>query len=314
MRSPSLINYEIRPCKYVERRILLESLRQIVINTRLEYQYVGFGGLAFTDFKLFHKELHIDSMYSIEGCYNPQRLEFNKPFSCIKILHGNSTNQLSKIDLTKPSIIWLDYDGALTMDIFEDINIIFNKLPHGSIYIMSCNRQLQNEDVDKPHTYTNEEFKDKFKGLVPYNIGDKCCVDINACTTIKTMIDSYCNEIIEKRNKLNEDTDLKYKTLYNIKYQEHGGAKMFTCGGAIIRKDFDEEQLLVGNFDYLNKEAPFEIEMPDVTFRESLYLNQILNLEDKVNDIVNQKIITQKNVDKYKKIYKYMPNFYDVRL
>ena len=314
MRSPDLINYEIRPCKYVERRILLESLYQIVINTRLEYQYIGFGGLAFTDFKLFHKELHIDSMYSIEGCYNPQKLEFNKPFSCIKILHGTSGSQLLRLDLTKPSIIWLDYDGTLTMDIFKDINIIFNKLPHGSIYIMSCNRQLQNEDLDKPRPYTNEEFKEKFTGLVPYDICRNCCVDINACTTIKTMIDSYCNKIIEERNKLDEGTNLKYKTLYNIKYQEHGGAKMFTCGGAIIRKDFDEEQLFVGNFDYLNKEDPFEIEMPEVTFRESLYLNQILDLEEKVNDIVKQKIITQKNVDKYKKIYKYMPNFYDVRL
>ena len=136
MKSPNLFNYEIRPCKFVERRMLLASLYQIVINMRQEYQYVGFGGLMFTDFKLFHKELSVDSMYSIEGSFTPEKLEFNKPFSCIKILHGLSTNMLLKIDLSKPSIVWLDYDGVLTMDVFTDINILFNSLPHGSVYIM----------------------------------------------------------------------------------------------------------------------------------------------------------------------------------
>lgn len=72
MKSPNILNYEIRPCKFVERRILLASLYQIVINMRQAYQYIGFGGLAFTDFKLFHKELSIDSMYSIEGCFTPE--------------------------------------------------------------------------------------------------------------------------------------------------------------------------------------------------------------------------------------------------
>lgn len=47
MKSPNLFNYEIRPCKFVERRMLLASLYQIVINMRQEYQYIGFGGLRF---------------------------------------------------------------------------------------------------------------------------------------------------------------------------------------------------------------------------------------------------------------------------
>lgn len=313
MKSPSLFNYEIRPCKFVERRILLASLYQIVINTRQDYQYIGFGGLAFTDFKLFHKELGIDSMYSIEGGYTPEKLEYNKPFSCIKILHGLSTNMLLKVDLSKPSIVWLDYDGALSMDIFTDINILFNSLPHGSIYIMTCNRQLQNEETTPPRAYTNEEFEEIFKGLVPYDIEKYCCANKNASRTIKRMIDSYCYKIIEERNKIG-DTILKYKPLYNITYQERGGAKMFTCGGIIINQDYDETQLYVNDFDYLNKETPFEIDIPNLTRQEALYLNQILNIKEKEEDIVGRNILKAKDIEKYKKFYKYMPNFYDVRL
>lgn len=313
MRSPNLLNYEIRPCKFVERRILLASLYQIVINTRQVYQYIGFGGLAFTDFKLFHKELGIDLMYSIENCFTPEKLEFNKPFSCIKILHGPSTRMLLKLDLTKPSIVWLDYDGALTLDVFTDINILFNSLPHGSVYIMSCNRQLQNDNADTPRPYTNEEFVGIFNGLVPFDIEKNCCADVNAPRTIKRMINSYCHKIIDERNKTGE-ISLKYKPLYNIKYQERGGAKMFTCGGIIINKDFDENQLYVNDFNYLNTDTPFEIDIPNITRKEALYLNQILNIEEKEKNIVEKKIMNAADIVKYKKCYKYMPNYYDVRL
>ena len=313
MKSPNLLNYEIRPCKFVERRMLLASLYHIVINMRQKYQYIGFGGLSFTDFKLFHKELSIDSMYSIEGCFTSEKLEFNKPFSCINILHGLSTNMLLKVDLSKPTIVWFDYDGVLTMDIFADINILFNSLPHGSVYIMSCNRQLQNEEADTPRPYTNEEFEAKFRGLVPFDIEKNCCVDINASKTIKRMIDLYCHKTLEERNKL-ANTNLRYKPLYNIKYQEQGGAKMFTCGGIIINNNYDENQLYVDDFGYFNTEIPFEINVPNLTHKEAIYLNQILNIEGKEKDIVNRKIVKEKDIINYKIFYKYMPNFYDVRL
>lgn len=310
MGSPNTINYEIRPCKFVERRILLASLYQIVVNTKLKYQYIGFGGLTFTDFKLFHKELNIDKMFSIDACFTPQKLEFNKPFSCITILHGMSNNMLTKINLKEPSIVWLDYDGVLTMDIFSDIYILFNNLPHGSVYIMSCNRLLQNENEDgSPETYTNEEFQEKFKNIVPFDIGEKCCADINAPTTIKRMVDSFCQKTISDRNK-SKKTDLKYKPLYNIMYED--GAKMFTCGGIIINNDFDEKQLFINNFDYLNSETPLKIEVPNITHKEALYLNQILNIENEEKKFY--KVMKKKDIDKYKKFYKYMPNFYDVRL
>lgn len=60
--------------------MLLASLYQIVINMRQEYQYVGFGGLMFTDFKLFHKELSVDSMYSIEGSFTPENWNLTNLF------------------------------------------------------------------------------------------------------------------------------------------------------------------------------------------------------------------------------------------
>ena len=91
---------------------------------------------------------------------------------------------------------------------------------------------------------------------------------------------------------------------------------MFTCGGIIINKDYDEKKLYVNDSNnfILNKEEPLEIDIPNLTRKEASYLNQILNIEEKEKEIVEGKIIKATDIEKYKKIYKYMPNYYDVRL
>ena len=164
-------------------------------------------------------------MYSIEGEYCKPKLEFNKPYSCISILHGHSSDMLSSIDLSKPSIIWLDYDNVLSMDIFTDLELVLHAIPRGSIYIMSCNRQLRK---DKEIPYSNDELRGLYGSLVPFDIPENCCTDANSSYTIKKMIDNHCNKILKDRNKLGEN--LMYKSLYNIKYSEYRGARMFTCG------------------------------------------------------------------------------------
>ena len=313
MKSPKILNYEIRPCKFVERRLYLQSLYQITSSLKIKYQYIGFGGLTFTDFKLFHKELNIDEMYSIEGCFTPQKLEFNKPFSCINILHGRSSQKLLNINLRKPSIVWLDYDGELTMDVFKDINILFNDLLHGSIYIMTCNRQLQNNDVDPQCPYTNREFEAVFPGLVPFDIEDNCCAVVNTPKTIRKMVNSYCSKVLRERSRSGGDR-LIFHPLYNIKYNERGAAGMYTYGGIILNEDFDEDNLYLNGFDFLNNEIPFEIDVPNITHKEALHLNKIINIEKEETDFIEQKIISPTDLEKYKRFYKYMPNFYDVRL
>ncbi len=313
MRSPELFNYELRPCKFAERRILLASLYRIVGVLKCEYQYIGFGGLTFTDFKLFHKELNINQLYSIESCFSPAKLEFNKPFSCITILHGMSSHMLLKADLDKPSIVWLDYDGCLTMDVFTDISILFNALPHGSVYIMTCNRQLQNNDVDPQRPYTKEELNMEFPGLIPFDLKESCCAEMNTPFTIKTMVYSFCTKILHERNGL-ENSHLRFKPLYNIKYKERQGAGMYTYGGIILDEKFNDDDIYFSEFEYLNKDNPFEIDIPNLTHKEALYLNQIINIEKKEQEFIERGIVKNKDLVKYKQFYKYMPNYYDVRL
>ena len=318
MKSASKINYEIRPCKFAERRMLVSSLARIIGATKKQYQYIGFGALSFVDFKLFHRELHINKMYSIEGGeYSSQRLELNKPFSCIEILKGTSTSELNKIDLTIPSIIWLDYDGTLEKSMFEDFDIVLSKVPAGSVFIVSCNRELKKNDTEAAikYPFKKSEFIEEFGNLVPYELEEDCCKEPNTSATLKLMFTNYCKKVLTDRMK-ESDEKLSFDVLYNIRYQENHGAKMYTFGGILLDESISREDLNIADYKFIAADdpAPFIIDAPILTDRETNYLNQILGFEDKEKQVIKDKIVSEKELSDYKQLYKYLPSFHDIRL
>lgn len=310
MQSPTVINYEIRPCKFVERRMLQSVFSRMIPLFHSEYQYIGFGGLSFTDFKIFHRELHINRMFSIECGYSMNKLEFNKPYSCIDIRVGRSIDELNKIDLSQPSIIWLDYDGCLNRDVFAELELILSRVPHGSVYLMSCNRQMKNSEGNP---YTPEELQENFGSLVPLGLERNCCAEPNAPYTIRQMLELDCNNTIRDRNRL-LSKKLRFKPIFNLTYEEYRGARMFTYGGVVLNDDFDDTLLHFDEFNFIGTADPYKIEIPNLTYREVMTLNQILNFLDKEQSLVDNDIVTNEEIMRYKKCYKYLPNFYDVRL
>ena len=228
-KSAVTINYETRPCKFVERRMLLASLSRILgtIRKGADYQYIGFGGCSFTDFKLFHRELHINKMISIEKeGYSDEKLEFNKPFQCVKILRGKSDEVLPRIDLSIPSVIWLDYDSKLEKYMFKDLETIFHTLPVGSVYIFSCNRELKKSNYeeledqitseeDRNSPMSPEELKCVFGDLTPFDIEPDACTPEKSNYTIKRMLDKRIGNIIAERN-LSKDENINFRLLYNV--------------------------------------------------------------------------------------------------
>ena len=71
------------------------------------------------------------------------------------------------------------------------------------------------------------------------------------------------------------------------------------------------------NFDGLSfiGEKKYDIDVPVLTMREAIKLNRVLNDNAKEEaEIVSLNILDREGVDKYKELYKYMPNYFDVRL
>lgn len=312
MNSPKKLNYELRPAKFTERKMLLSSFLRVCNQFNGKYQYIGLGGLSFTDFKLFHKELHIDEMYSLEGgSFSVDRLQLNCPYSFINIIKEKSTSALTKIDLTKKSLVWLDYDDTLDNYMFEDLSILMNKLPVGSIYLMSCNRELKSGDTGE--VYSVDEFKSKFGNLVPFNLINKNLSGSEDYQTIRKMFSTLINKIINERNRNGEN--IVFHQLFHLLYQENRGAKMYTFGGVITESDKTFESLNLSDFEFIkNEDSEYKIDIPNLTIKEIELINKNLSQNDSLQEIISKEIATKKDIEKYQSTYKYLPNYYDVRL
>lgn len=306
MDSTNKINYDIRPAKFAERKMILSFLNSVCGYYGHAYQYIGFGGTQFTDFKLVHIELGLKEMISIEGGPNTnnKRVKFNKPFEFIKLEFGQSDSVLNRIDLSKKSIVWMDYDDDLDRFMFNDILTLFSSLPKGSIYIVTCNRQLK--DKSTGDIYTVDRFEECFKGLVPFGIKKKDLNGSNNYKTIRKMFLQMIDRSLEKR-----DDNKAFYQLFNFLYQENGGAKMFSFGGLIEEKSFNVDNLSHDNFNFLKrKEEPYRIKMPLLTTKE---MNKINEMCDDVESLKDMKIVLSERIDEYMEVYRYLPNFRDVR-
>jgi hypothetical protein len=308
MNSPNFFNYETRPAKFTERKMLLTVLQNICQFYNEDYQYIGFGGVSFTDFKLFHKELNIGEMFSIEGGdnLNEERVQFNAPFSCIDVMFGLSSSILKDLDLTRKTVVWLDYDNDLDDFMFEDLAILFRKLPKGSVYIMTCNRQLKDKQTGVE--YEVEAFKEKFNNLVSFDLKKSSFNAQSNYLTTKQMMTNLINKTINER----VGSQLKFHQLFNFLYQETGGARMFSFGGVIESDNFDLNNFNTNRFDFIREgDEPFRITLPILTSKEVVYVNERL---DNVEYFNNCKIIKKKHFERYSKIYKYLPHYLDVRM
>lgn len=311
MNSPTKLNYEVRPCKFAERTMLLAVLQTITNKFEGKYQYIGFGGLTFTDFKLFHRNLHIDIMHSIEGgSYSEDRLKYNSPYGFIQIHKGMSSTELTKINFDTKTIVWLDYDGAIEDYTFSDLSLLFRKMPVGSVYIVSCNRELKNKENSDFSSV--DEFVDVFKELSPSDLKISDLSASNDYKTIRKMFNKSVRNALKDRNMYGDS--VKFRQLFDIIYQENRGAKMYTYGGIILDHNYEEHLLEVDDFPFIyrGEDEAYKIEVPNITLKESLLLNSCIGDENYSDKIKN--IVTESCYQKYLKVYKYLPRFFDVRL
>lgn len=125
--SNMTVNYTIRPCKSVERKMMCEMISAIGETSPITdstLRYIGMGAKFFTDFSMIHRLFGLTEMYSIEKSSAPEdikRFDFNKPYKCIKMIHQKTTDFLLSTKFPakdKRNIIWLDYDGGFTRDMF----------------------------------------------------------------------------------------------------------------------------------------------------------------------------------------------------
>lgn len=340
------INYSIRPGKAIERKMLCEALRYLSFIQKLnKYKYIGFGSTHFVDFSLFHRMLGLTNLLSIEkDVQNEMRFRFNRPFSRIELKFGDSNEILPNISWDKLSIVWLDYDSKLRKiiydpllhsNMFADIESFFFKAKPGSVFLITLDVKpdlpkeiIGTEEIKIPSTEAGivkfrmeqliervglDKVPVKFRGL---NLNIE-----NNPKVIYHIVSNEIAEIVKRRNYGNSKDNIQYQQLFHFIYND--GTLMLTLGGLIYNdKQTDAVEKVFSHLNDLEffkkNDEPFEIIVPQLTFREIHLLDSFLpdRIDKQTGRIVQDKKFVRRipalaDDDKinYSKIYKYFPTF-----
>jgi len=329
--SGDRINYSLRPAKSVERKMLKDIFSSLhPFGSVSEYKYIGFGSKYFSDFKLFHRALHINDMISIErDKENSDKYEFNKPFECVQLELGESNDVLSRMAFKKKFIAWLDYDTAINKGMLVDIEILIENLYPGSIILSTFNSvpfrivKLQEEFKDEDSTHS-ELLRKKLKNLVPSEFvprdipKKKLASPQVYSSVVKLIFENKINSaLLQKNAALSEQEKWKFAQLVYFNYKD--GADMSTLGWIFYQnKDLESfNNCAFNSLDfYKNATDPYQIDIPNLTIKEIRFLQESMPLPEGEIDRekIPLKIYSDEDVFSFSKVYKYFPNFMDIEI
>ena len=303
--SGRAINYSSRPAKGVERKLICDLVSKFPkCNNISEYRYIGFGSFYFADFILFHNQLNIDKMISIEHSEQEERYIFNKPYKCIDILFCDAQDALSRhLEFLPdhPDFMWLDYDYELNRDIVSDLITAAQKLVKGSFLFVSFNGSINAEPGNRVE-YLKEIFDDYIPSIQEKDIDKESITQI-----FYQGIDNAIQRSITTRQLVDK---ISAKSIFFIKYRD--GAPMLTIGyyfgddnSAI---EFDSIKELPG---VTVSSTPVNLKIPCFTKSEIRELNKYL--PGSSAEEIKEKLpyLELADILKYIGLYKYYPNYID---
>ena len=319
MASYNIFNYNYRPAKSIERKLFVELLKEIYgVTEARKCTYIGFGSIFFTDFKMIHKELGIKKMINIENKVEDKiRFEFNKPYSCIDLQWGMSTDVLLNIDYIGKKIFWLDYDETLQSYMFEDIETIFTNLEPGSFYMATCNSSLPKYIDKTTGVYKPEKFTADFADYVPYELTHMMMTGAQSPYLIRDMVNRCINHILEQRNAvLDPPEQLVYQQLLFLSYKDR--APMFSTGGLLLRrKDLNDQSIkTIKTLAYVKTGSQdlLDIQSPVLTSSEIDLINSHLpKPKGRFLNLRKLDFIPEDQREKYFNVYRYYPSYVEIR-
>jgi hypothetical protein len=312
---PPQVNYQLRPAKQVQRKMLCEAFHRLTAFGELSsYRYIGFGAFFYCDFSLFHSALGIADMLSIERDEDlADRCEHNLPHNCIELLRGESNRVLLELEWDKMTILWLDYDGLLTSDVLTDISWFCEKALPGSVLVVSVNATPLTFDGDESSLLV--QLRRRIGDRRELNqLDERDLEKWGTARLYRSIVDNFIREQIALRNELSADTDrIQYKQLFNFHYSDT--VKMVTVGGLLYR--VSQNPLLqacrFAELPFIRSDDHFyRIFVPVLTYREISYLDS--QLPKKKPRRMKLRGIPLRDAESYAKIYRYFPNFAEVEI
>ena len=314
--SYRIVDYSIRPAKHAERRMLCDAARRLSKFASVEsYQYVGMGSVWFSDFLLFHRQLGIEKMISIERVGQQDRFDFNRPFGGVEMRFGETATVLPTIDWSLRTIAWLDYDDPLNLSILADVRTISTKAVGGTLLAVTVQCESAplietSEEDEKRPLRTPEEFRSLFGAArTPTELESKDLGGWQLATTCRRTISSEIDDALNAVNASRPPAQhMEFRQIMAIEYSD--GAKMTTIVGTFVDKGqrpifsscaFDE-------LSFYRADAPaLRIEIPKLTPKEMRLLETKLPILDPTT--IEHAPMPRRDAIAFARLYRYLPAF-----
>lgn len=313
------INFNLRPAKRIERKLVAEALSSIYrYDTPRRFGYVGMGSYYFSDFILFHRLFGLEKMVSIEiDTKRKDRFEFNKPFDCIEMAWGPTAEQLPKLPIfdERPVICWLDYFDHLTDSIIGDVQTVLRRAQRGSALLVT----LKSRQLDTPKRA--QEFKASLSQDWR-NLSDESLLGKGGKGVASFMTEVLAAAIEPTIADLNagreEAEKIELRQIVKMIYRD--GDPMVTMGWLFLtpaeaaKLDAAPRALDTPGVVLLGNEMT-EVTAPILTFREIAHLKSILpnglageDFEKKAAAVP----VPSDDARLFARLYRYFPSFADV--
>ena len=294
--------YSLRPAKYIVRRLLCEAFRKLGSLAPLpNYQYVGFGGIEFTDFVLIHRELGITKLISVEGnTAFHRRAVFNVPFSAVELYEDTFTQVMTRIEWGKPSIVWLDYQCFLGDTPISDVSFLASELQPGSLLVVTLAAKAP-PDGSRRDTLSAAVGEER----VPPGATE---ASLDGWGFAEAQRDGLLGVLDQEFARRRDNA--WFEQLFDFGYRD--GAAMQTCGGIVVSHG-NENAVSDLHFDDLSHSIRRRgaemliVRVPVVTLREALHLNRQLPLA--AGAALSADGITREELVAYETFYRWYPSW-----
>lgn len=309
-KSALEVQFDLRPAKQVERRMLLDAFQRLAeagFSIR-DYKYIGFGSLHFIDFVIFHKLLGINQMLSVEHDLTLEaRIRFNCPFSSIEIMMGSATDVIPSLSLDQHHIVWLDYDEPVTGSNLNEVYLAGSQLSSGSILIVTVDVEPPVKDDCDAHTNKRyfEEEAGNYLGTT----------DIRDFTKENLYKMSYQVILNALKEGMAGRTGIYFHPLFYFLYKD--GHRMMTFGGMLSSKTEKRKLISMNKEDaaYLRmkeNEDPYEIRVPVFTRKERHLLDSAMPCPAGWQP--TEFTIPSHYIEAYREIYRFLPSYVELLL
>ncbi|HEY2774112.1 MAG TPA: O-methyltransferase [Candidatus Binatia bacterium] len=286
MQSYEKINYAVRPNKRTQRKMIFEALSHVIGRfSSKKYGYVGFGSMWFSDFLYAHRRLRLTSLTSIERSEGYRRAVFNRPFRCVRVVEGDSSEVLPKLKWKNATIVWLDYDFQPELDSLGDVSFLAGNLVSGSVLMVTYDARPpwgQAAGSEEKTASLVKTFGEPARSV--WRNRSKIAKRYGATSDIADLFPyllvhllwMFCKDLLIQNGRAAAE-GLACYPLFSFYYKD--GAPMVTLGLALVdakdRATLDSAPLQ-SEFHFLTGETLFPIAVPPLTPKERAALDLCL--------------------------------------